>query len=616
MANPSSAKASPNHRLHRNLNYSSNDIISKKLEESPSVFTSLNDNAQECFSSPTVDRDAEQGLLSNESIPHLSLPLEDAPSNETRFSCWGKLWRYPDSPSLVQHGSSQTDRRKALVLVVALGMLFLSVVLLLPWGIPKPPKIAPLTVLISLDGFRNEYLHRGITPSLKRLADNGLMAKSMIPSFPSITFPNHYTLVTGRYPSEHGIVSNTFFDPALNRTFDYKEQAADEDHRFWKGAEPIWVTAAKQGVRTGMVAWPGSSAAHLMSSNPSELPVLARPALWTHYRNWTVEERFALTASWIELPTVLTPRHNLTRPIGDGPFGPVPVDSDVSEPSEILVGGHIFPAMPASVIPLRPRLVALYVPDVDQIGHQYGPDSIRLNAALIKVDELIGKLVNFTLIREPEANIVIVSDHGMTKADLPINLAAVLGSWRNKVVIRDRWPILMMEPLDSRGTFIEVIPLWKTPSIFSISRLFSFTDNKTNCSLISGYPIHFTIDTSAIVEHLQSQGINGAPFQVFLRENIPAFLHFRLNPRISPIVVIPSNVRLLLIYFICNESINGFRSDLALFPLLTCIPGPSISRCTRGRTPHWNAWLHSPGKSRHGCHIHWKWSIFSRQEEG
>ena len=119
---------------------------------------------------------------------------------------------------------------------------------------------APLTILISIDGFRADYLDRGDTPTMKALADDGVRA-AMRPSFPSLTFPNHYTLVTGKRPDHNGIVGNTMEDPQIpGVTFTLSNRDAVTDSRWWEMAKPIWVSAEQQGVRTGTMFWPGSEA--------------------------------------------------------------------------------------------------------------------------------------------------------------------------------------------------------------------------------------------------------------------------------------------------------------------------------------------------------------------
>src|SRR4051812_38630789 len=123
---------------------------------------------------------------------------------------------------------------------------------------PQPVDDArPYVVLVSFDGFAAGYLDRQPLPAFRRLGAAGVRAPAMWPSFPSKTFPNHYTIVTGLYPGHHGIVANTFWDPARDAQFTIRDRAASIDGS-WYGGEPIWVTAERQGVRTASLFWPGS----------------------------------------------------------------------------------------------------------------------------------------------------------------------------------------------------------------------------------------------------------------------------------------------------------------------------------------------------------------------
>ncbi|KAI8324475.1 Phosphodiest-domain-containing protein [Martensiomyces pterosporus] len=217
----------------------------------------------------------------------------------------------------------------------------------------------PTLILVSLDGFRPDYLDRGITPALLRLGRHGLRADYMVPSFPSSTFPNHYSIVTGLYPGSHGIVSNEFFDTQLNDTFVYKNPKKNVDPRWWDGGEPIWVTAEKQGVRAAIDMWPGSTAV-IRGTKPSYVIPFAD--------NVHPTEKTQQLMEWLDLP--------LNR---------------------------------------RPSFLATYMPEVDQAAHGTGPDSKKVNDAVQMVDEALGELHkevekrNLTHI----VNLMVVSDHGM-----------------------------------------------------------------------------------------------------------------------------------------------------------------------------------------------------------
>lgn len=217
-----------------------------------------------------------------------------------------------------------------------------------------------LTILVSIDGFRADYLEPVNAPNLMRLASEGVRAKVMRPSFPSLTFPNHYTIVTGLRPDEHGIVNNTMEDAGIpGVTFKLSNREAVEDRRWWDDAEPIWVTLEKAGIRTATMFWPGS-----------EAPIHGvRPSDWVAFDDRvTNEARVATVLSWLDRP----------------------------ESS-------------------RPRFVTLYFSEVDHDGHEFGPDDPRIRRAVANVDRAIGTLVDGLKQRGLAArtNLVIVSDHGM-----------------------------------------------------------------------------------------------------------------------------------------------------------------------------------------------------------
>jgi predicted AlkP superfamily pyrophosphatase or phosphodiesterase len=225
---------------------------------------------------------------------------------------------------------------------------------------PVTPPAHPV-LLVSIDAFRADYLDRHITPNLQRLADDGARAQYMLPSFPSLTFPNHYTLVTGRVPDRNGIVNNTMRDPALGK-FSLSNRAATADGRWWAEAEPIWVTAQKHGLRTATMFWPGTEAEiHGM-----------RPDHWIPFDDsLSSRARVDKLMSWVDEP------------------GP------------------------------KPAFETLYFDAVDHAGHSYGPDSAEVDAALREVDDALGYLVAQLRQRGlyDGTNIIVVSDHGM--ADVP-----------------------------------------------------------------------------------------------------------------------------------------------------------------------------------------------------
>lgn len=217
---------------------------------------------------------------------------------------------------------------------------------------------SPIVVLVSLDGFRADYLDREPTPHLRRLAASGVRARWMVPAFPTLTFPNHYTIVTGLLPAHHGIVGNHFVDPSDGARFRYSDTLVAPQSRWW-GGEPLWVTATRQGRRSATFFWPGSDA------------VIGglRPDRWKKYDPGVSHQaRVDSVLAWLALP-----------------------------PAE------------------RPAFVTLYFSEVDHAGHEYGPESPELVHAVAEVDSMIGRLVDGVrrLRLQNHVNVIIVSDHGM-----------------------------------------------------------------------------------------------------------------------------------------------------------------------------------------------------------
>ncbi len=244
-------------------------------------------------------------------------------------------------------------------------------------GTPRPAPPAALAarqpahpvILISVDGLRADYLRRGVSPNITALAARGVTTSAMRPSFPSITFPNHYTLVTGLRPDRHGVVNNTMRDAELG-AFSMGIRSAVEDARWWNDAEPIWVTAEQAGIPTATMFWPGSEAAVRG----------VRPHRWLKFDGDMPEEkRVDQLLAWLD-----------ERP--------------------------------------RPGFATLYFDTVDHDGHEFGPDSPQVNDAVAKVDAQIGRLLTALQQRGIEANIILVADHGMAQvsSDRRILLDALL----------------------------------------------------------------------------------------------------------------------------------------------------------------------------------------------
>ena len=255
--------------------------------------------------------------------------------------------------------------RIILLLLLLLGALVLA----------SPPADArtrelrgPVTILISIDGFRADYLRRGHSPRLDALAAGGVSA-TMRPSFPSKTFPNHWTIVTGLRPDRHGIVANVMEDSGRpGQLF----TTASSDPFWWNGAPPIWVDAERAGIRTASLFWPGDNIAwggRRVPDWPNGIAGGTRPGDWQRYdMGITDSQRVNTVLDWLRRPAAT-----------------------------------------------RPRFVTLYFDIVDTAGHHYGPRDPRTAAAVAQVDRAIAALVDGLGELGQSANLVIVADHGMAE---------------------------------------------------------------------------------------------------------------------------------------------------------------------------------------------------------
>jgi predicted AlkP superfamily pyrophosphatase or phosphodiesterase len=219
----------------------------------------------------------------------------------------------------------------------------------------------PYVILVSLDGFRYDYARKYRAPNLEALGERGASAPDgMIPAYPSITFPNHYSIVTGLYPEHHGIVANVFYDPVRKQVYSYKDAESANDGT-WYGGTPLWVLAEQQGMRSACFFWPGSEA------DIQEV----RPTYYMKYdARFPNAQRVAQVLAWLRLPAAE-----------------------------------------------RPHFITLYFSDVDSAGHAYGPDSPQVEAAVREVDREIGALEAGVARLKLPVDVIVVADHGMAKVE-------------------------------------------------------------------------------------------------------------------------------------------------------------------------------------------------------
>ena len=228
-------------------------------------------------------------------------------------------------------------------------------------GVNAPQHLdAPYVVLVSLDGFRHDYLDLYPSPALGRVAAEGVRAESLIPVFPTKTFTSHYSIATGLYAENHGLVGNRFWDPEREAYFQLADREAVEDGTWYRG-EPIWVTAEKQGMVSAAFFFVGT-----------EADVGGRhPTYWKRYQHdFPNAQRVDTVLAWLALPPEV-----------------------------------------------RPHVLTLYFADLDDAGHTYGPDAPEIPATIAAVDEQLGRLLDgiAALPHGDQVYVMVFSDHGMLK---------------------------------------------------------------------------------------------------------------------------------------------------------------------------------------------------------
>ncbi len=234
-----------------------------------------------------------------------------------------------------------------------------------------PKSAERYVVVLSMDGFRWDYPTMTSTPVLDSIEKIGVRASSFKPAFPSKTFPNHYSLATGLYPDNHGIVANNFYVEELDLVFRLGDRTTVEDGRFY-GGEPIWQTAEKSGIKAATFFWVGSEA----TVNGHQ------PTYWKIYDgSITNEDRADTVIAWLNLPREK-----------------------------------------------RPGLIMWYFSEPDAIGHRYGPGAPEVNNMVTNLDSLLGVFISKMneLPHASKIDFIILSDHGMSSisSDRAIDLSS------------------------------------------------------------------------------------------------------------------------------------------------------------------------------------------------
>lgn len=341
-----------------------------------------------------------------------------------------------------------------------------------------------IVILVGIDGFRWDYLELHEAPTLRQLAREGTRVQRMQPSFPSKTFPNHYTLVTGLRPESHGIVANGFYDPATGESF---TMAKRESH-WWQGGEPVWITAEKQGVRSACFFWPGSE---------TELQG-RRPSFYKPFeKKLTCADRVDGLLAWFDLPETE-----------------------------------------------RPRFCTLYFDIVDTQGHTFGPTAPETAAAVREADAAVARLLAGLDRRglRTRTNLIVVADHGMMETS------------PDRVVFIEELVDTRLVRVEALGPNGGVRPLPE-----------------------SG------LTAAQVAASIRAQ----APPQikVYLREEVPAHLHYRANDRIPPVVLvadahwnIESNIGWVRKRPTYSRGSHGWDPNLEKMGAVFIANGPAIKR--------------------------------------
>ena len=233
----------------------------------------------------------------------------------------------------------------------------------------------PYVILISADGFRYDYAEKYHAENLLKLRSSGVQAKSMIPSFPSVTYPNHYTVITGLYPSHHGLVYNQFYDRSRNATYNISDRKTVKDGT-WYGGTPLWVLAEQQGMLAASYFFVADEAAI-----QQVYPTYRYPFMDTV----NINSRINTVVDWLKLPE-----------------------------------------------DIRPHLICFYISNTDHAGHMYGPDAPQTKDAVRFVDKAIGSMAEKVNALGLQVNFIFLADHGMATVDTVtrINIATMIDTFR------------------------------------------------------------------------------------------------------------------------------------------------------------------------------------------
>ncbi len=264
---------------------------------------------------------------------------------------------------MIQNHTAPRTALRILSLLAVLASLFLTASGMASGQAAHPDNSSsqidkPYVLLISIDGYRYDYSEKFGAANLIEFARQGVRAKALIPEYPTLTFPNHYSIATGLYPEHHGIVENSFWDPALQAGFKFTNPADAGDGRWW-GGTPLWVLAEQQGMRTAAYFWVGTEAS-IQATRPTYY--------YLYSSKVAMETQIQQVMEWLNLPKAQ-----------------------------------------------RPHLMLLYLSKVDHEAHLHGPEATETRDAVKAVDAALGQLFEQVRATGLGVNVVVVSDHGMAQ---------------------------------------------------------------------------------------------------------------------------------------------------------------------------------------------------------
>lgn len=335
----------------------------------------------------------------------------------------------------------------------------ISLILILLSLFPLQAQSQPYVILISFDGFRWDYVNRGITPSFDFIKENGVSANSLRPCFPSKTFPNHTSIITGMYPEHHGIIFNNFKDYFTGKQFSMGD-TIEAQNGWWYKAEAFWETAERQGIITASYFWPGS-----------DVSISYRhPTYFYHYEHKKpYKERVDGVIDWLQLP-----------------------------------------------YEKRPHFITSYFDATDSYGHNYGPNSLDVNWAIEQLDSILGYF--FQRLNEinlfDSTNIIVVSDHGMTEisSDRIVNIEEILDGYNYES--GDNGPFMLIDP--AKGELENIYKkLNENEKHFRVYKkkdvpeYFHYSDNPLISKLVIISENGWGVETNKSSENLKKYGTRG-----------------------------------------------------------------------------------------------------------